>query len=127
MMIFRFVTTLAASLPLLTFAAPISFSHAKNEAVKIYRDHPVSFYCGCEIRWQGKKGIPDLESCGYQVRKNENRASRIEWEHVVPGVGNLVISCNAGNKVAVKTALVLALSSIRWKPICTTSLRRLVK
>lgn len=83
MMIFRFVTTLAASLPLLTFAAPISFSHAKNEAVKIYRDHPVSFYCGCEIRWQGKKGIPDLESCGYQVRKNENRASRIEWEHVV--------------------------------------------
>ncbi|HBC3563078.1 extracellular deoxyribonuclease Dns [Vibrio cholerae] len=84
MMIFRFVTTLAASLPLLTFAAPISFSDAKNEAVKIYRDHPVSFYCGCEIRWQGKKGIPDLESCGYQVRKNENRASRIEWEHVVP-------------------------------------------
>ena len=26
----------------------------------------------------------DLASCGYKVRKNENRASRIEWEHVVP-------------------------------------------
>lgn len=26
----------------------------------------------------------DLGSCGYKVRKNENRASRIEWEHVVP-------------------------------------------
>ncbi|GAA5213420.1 hypothetical protein GCM10025776_01970 [Corallincola platygyrae] len=25
-----------------------------------------------------------LESCGYQVRKEQKRASRIEWEHVVP-------------------------------------------
>ncbi len=28
--------------------------------------------------------MPDLTSCGYQVRKNSERASRIEWEHVVP-------------------------------------------
>ena len=28
--------------------------------------------------------VIDLESCGYKVRKNENRASRVEWEHVVP-------------------------------------------
>lgn len=26
----------------------------------------------------------DLESCGYRVRKNEKRASKLEWEHVVP-------------------------------------------
>lgn len=32
----------------------------------------------------GQKGIPDLTSCGYSVRKNANRAQRIEWEHVVP-------------------------------------------
>ncbi len=63
---------------------PSSFSKAKKEAVKIYHDHPVSFYCGCPIRWQGKKGTPDLEQCGYQVRKQEKRANRIEWEHVVP-------------------------------------------
>lgn len=63
---------------------PQSFSKAKRIALKIYADHPTSFYCGCEIRWQGKKGIPDLEECGYQVRKQKPRASRIEWEHVVP-------------------------------------------
>lgn len=47
-------------------------------------DVPGDFYCGCKIDWQGKKGVIDLESCGYKVRKNENRASRVEWEHVVP-------------------------------------------
>lgn len=68
-----------------TFAKPLSsFSSAKKAAVKIYRSHPVSFYCGCDIKWQGKKGIPDLQSCGYKVRKQERRANRIEWEHVVP-------------------------------------------
>lgn len=65
-------------------APPTSFSRAKKEAVKIYADHPTSFYCGCDIEWNGKKGIPDLESCGYKVRKQQQRASRIEWEHVVP-------------------------------------------
>ncbi|STO42574.1 Extracellular deoxyribonuclease precursor [Grimontia hollisae] len=63
---------------------PQSFSKAKHIAQKIYQDHPTSFYCGCNINWQGKKGVPDLESCGYKVRKQEGRASRIEWEHVVP-------------------------------------------
>lgn len=61
-----------------------SFSQAKAWAVKINADAPGSFYCGCKIHWQGKKGIPDLTSCGYSVRKNANRAQRIEWEHVVP-------------------------------------------
>ncbi|MGD8112826.1 deoxyribonuclease I [Vibrio sp. TRT 17S01] len=65
-------------------APPTSFSSAKKTAVKIYQDHPISFYCGCDINWQGKKGTPDLASCGYQVRKQQKRASRIEWEHVVP-------------------------------------------
>lgn len=66
-------------------APPSSFSKAKKEAVKIYLDYPTSFYCGCDITWKDKKkGIPDLENCGYEVRKQEKRASRIEWEHVVP-------------------------------------------
>ena len=42
-------------------APPSSFSKAKKEAVKIYADHPTSFYCGCDIDWQGKKGIPELD------------------------------------------------------------------
>ncbi|ELS3717101.1 endonuclease I family protein [Vibrio fluvialis] len=85
---FRFRLLLTGSLLLAaSFAwasAPASFSQAKKEAVKIYQNHPVSFYCGCDIQWQGKKGTPDLQGCGYQVRKQKTRASRIEWEHVVP-------------------------------------------
>ena len=61
-----------------------NFSQAKTAGVKVNNDVPGDFYCGCKINWQGKKGVIDLESCGYKVRKNENRASRIEWEHVVP-------------------------------------------
>ncbi|STQ78486.1 Extracellular deoxyribonuclease precursor [Hafnia alvei] len=56
-----------------------NFTQAKAAAVKVNQDAPGSFYCGCQIEWQGKKGIPNLESCGYQARKNQNRASRIEW------------------------------------------------
>ncbi|TPE14119.1 deoxyribonuclease I [Pantoea vagans] len=61
-----------------------NFQQAKTFAAALNADAPGSFYCGCKITWQGKKGIPDLNSCGYQVRKNANRAARIEWEHVMP-------------------------------------------
>src|SRR5476651_1551779 len=60
-----------------------NFTQAKAEAVKINQGAQ-TFYCGCDISWQGKKGTPDLQSCGYQVRKSELRAQRIEWEHVMP-------------------------------------------
>lgn len=60
-----------------------NFRQAKVVASQINADAP-DFYCGCTINWQGKKGVPDLKSCGYSVRKNANRAGRIEWEHVVP-------------------------------------------
>lgn len=63
-----------------------TFSVAKSQLVKIYQEHPElkEFYCGCDFSWQGKKGVVDLASCGYKARKNLNRASRIEWEHVMP-------------------------------------------
>ncbi|WP_295164866.1 endonuclease [uncultured Buchnera sp.] len=61
-----------------------NFQQAKNIAIKIHKNAPGSFYCGCKIIWNGKKGVPDLSSCGYKIRKNKNRAMRIEWEHVVP-------------------------------------------
>ncbi|RXJ72297.1 deoxyribonuclease I [Veronia nyctiphanis] len=71
--------------PMLSSAEPPqSFSKAKRLAVEIYQSHPTSFYCECPITWQGKKGIPELDACGYKVRKQQKRASRIEWEHVVP-------------------------------------------
>lgn len=63
----------------------ISFSKAKKLLAKIYQDeHQQTFYCGCDYHNQGKKLIPDLNSCGYQVRKQQKRANRIEWEHIVP-------------------------------------------
>lgn len=99
-----------------------SFSQAKAAAVKVHADAPGTFYCGCKINWQGKKGVVDLQSCGYQVRKNENRASRVEWEHVVLP-GNSVTSASAGRTVDVKTALKIR-SIARWKAICITCNRQ---
>lgn len=63
-----------------------NFNKAKTELIKIYKAHPEQkeFYCGCDFSWEGRKGIVDLKSCGYKVRKNEVRANRIEWEHVMP-------------------------------------------
>ncbi len=85
---------LLACLPGLVIADnPISFSKAKKHLVKLYKANPAigTFYCGCRIEWQGKKGIPNAESCGYSPRKpvtssgNANaRATLIEWEHVMP-------------------------------------------
>jgi deoxyribonuclease-1 len=84
---FQWLAVLAASFLVLSHelpAAPDDFSEAKRLAQRIYSDEAQTFYCGCPMRWQGGKGIPDLKACGYQVRKNGPRAQRIEWEHVVP-------------------------------------------
>ncbi|WP_333798040.1 endonuclease [Rheinheimera sp.] len=80
--LFCVLSGLMLSVPLL--AAPDDFNEAKRLAQRIYADESETFYCACPLRWQGSKGIPDLISCGYKVRKNGPRASRVEWEHVVP-------------------------------------------
>lgn len=61
-----------------------NFNYTKKIAQKIHMNAPGTFYCGCKIDWTKKRGIPNLNSCGYHIRKNINRAHRIEWEHVVP-------------------------------------------
>jgi len=72
---------------------PISFGQAKKHLVELHQANPdvTTFYCGCRIGWIGKKGVPDAESCGYEPRKTITnsgkkniRATRIEWEHVMP-------------------------------------------
>ncbi|MCL6271135.1 endonuclease [Sansalvadorimonas sp. 2012CJ34-2] len=63
--------------------APRNFTSAKKQAALIYKDRKITFYCGCKYSGD-KKLTPDLDSCGYQVRKQERRANRIEWEHIVP-------------------------------------------
>ena len=57
-----------------------SFSKSKKLLLKVYKDNPVTLYCGCS--YKGKK--PNLSSCGYIPKKNKKRANRIEWEHIVP-------------------------------------------
>ncbi|EDU59175.1 MULTISPECIES: endonuclease [Providencia] len=71
-------------------AAPGQFDEAKLlSKTKVYLDQnnqgEGTLYCGCKWEWAGKSGgVVDLNSCGYQVRKQQNRAMRIEWEHIVP-------------------------------------------
>jgi len=83
--LFKFIFSVALFvLSAAVAAAPANFDSAKTIASRIYALEKQEFYCGCTIRWQAGKGIPDLKGCGYQIRKNGPRANRIEWEHVMP-------------------------------------------
>lgn len=70
---------------------PTSFDRAKIELRQhVYHDQNRggslgTAYCGCDWEWLGRSGgRVDHASCGYQTRAQENRAVRIEWEHIVP-------------------------------------------
>ena len=65
-------------------SASTTFYKAKKILPKIYNGMETTIYCGCDYGYKGKKLIPDLNSCGYAVRKEDKRANRIEWEHIVP-------------------------------------------
>lgn len=80
---------LVALMSVSAHAAPKSFSSAKKIlGTKIYKDTDDTFYCGCDMYYADKKGKPWLtpshNECGFEPRKQEKRAARIEWEHVVP-------------------------------------------
>ncbi|GAA3918457.1 endonuclease [Litoribacillus peritrichatus] len=62
----------------------VSFGKSKRILADVYADYQKTFYCECDYSRQGKKLVPELDSCGYKVRKQQKRAQRIEWEHVVP-------------------------------------------
>ncbi|OCG58593.1 endonuclease [Gilliamella sp. Nev3-1] len=76
------------SLVLVSFFANSTqnFNTAKTQLTKLYKSNPkqTEFYCACEFSFNDKKGVVDFGKCGYKPRKNEARASRIEWEHVMP-------------------------------------------
>ena len=57
-----------------------SFSKSKKYLAKVYKDNPITLYCGCSF----KEKTPEFSSCGYIPKKDNKRANRIEWEHVVP-------------------------------------------
>ncbi len=88
-----FALFLISSPSVASTSGPQSFSAAKNRLVSIYQelDKPApgklsTIYCGCNFHFEGKKIVPDLVGCGYEVRREgqRNRAERIEWEHVMP-------------------------------------------
>lgn len=73
------------------YAAPQTFDQAKHELRQsVYFDQNVggalgTVYCGCDWRWVGASGgRVDFSSCGYEIRAQEHRGIRTEWEHVVP-------------------------------------------
>lgn len=84
-----------------------TFNQAKSRLIELYKAHPEQkeFYCGCDFSWQGKRGEVDLASCGYQIRKNAERANRIEWEHVMPAYafGNQLQCWQKGGRENCKT------------------------
>lgn len=65
--------------------APETFSQTKTILKKyVEKSGDLDYYCGCPILVEGKKLTVDLAACGYEVRKNLERATRVEFEHVVP-------------------------------------------
>ena len=62
-----------------------SFYQSKKVLKEMTKRHPESFYCGCDIKFVDNTTlVPDLTSCGFEYRKNEERANRMEAEHIVP-------------------------------------------
>ena len=57
-----------------------NFSEAKFILQTLHEFNKRTFYCNCLF----EKKSPIFDSCGYKVFKNFKRASKIEWEHVVP-------------------------------------------
>ncbi len=58
-----------------------SFNKAKKILLReVYRDHRQTFYCNSEF--DSKKRV--FHTGGYIPKKNNKRAHRLEWEHVVP-------------------------------------------
>ena len=64
-----------------------TFNRAKSYLYKVYKElnYTKTFYCGCDFAFKKSYfGAIDLKSCGYKIRKNAKRASRIEAEHIMP-------------------------------------------
>lgn len=67
---------------------PQTFDQARTDLrhyVYHDRNNAGDFYCECAWQWTGESGgLIEPASCGYQVRAQLARATRTEWEHVLP-------------------------------------------
>lgn len=83
-----FLTAIATTL---LWGGDPSFSGSKRLLKKIYAEHQQTFYCDCTYSYANRGNMIDRDSCGYLPRnpktkkgKDNQRARRIEWEHVMP-------------------------------------------
>lgn len=64
---------------------------------EVYKDHQQTFYCACDY----KENLVNYKACSY-IPKNptNNRAKRIEWEHIVPAYnfGRSFVEWREGHK-----------------------------
>ena len=68
--------------PLTDFGqSPQSFAQAKKLANRVFARHPQTLYCHC--RYDANHRI-DLSSCGMAEAAVQKRATRMEWENMMP-------------------------------------------
>lgn len=88
-----------------------SFSKAKKLMKKVYKSNQTTFYGNCNYNYKDKSNMIVRESCGYKPRneytkkgKKNQRARRIEWEHVIPAenFGRQFACWREGNEACVK-------------------------
>ena len=61
------------------YSGPADFMASKALLKKIYSDHRIDEYCGCEYDSSMR-----LVNCGIETTSFEARAKKIEWEHIIP-------------------------------------------
>ena len=93
---------------------------AKQDLNKLYQSHPVTFYCGCNIKFSGKKMAPDWESCGYLPRKRRPSGPPASNGSTWCPPGSSATSSSAG-RTGVARIAARATSSTGWRETCTTS------
>jgi deoxyribonuclease I len=113
-----------------------SFNKAKKILLRqVYYDHPTTFYCGCPF--SAKRKI--LPCDNYTPKRDNKRAHRLEWEHIVPAHalgqsfpewrnGHPDCVRNNGKTNHLKGEIVpekWPSHSGTWNPICITWCRRL--
>lgn len=89
-----------------------SFSKSKKLLKKVYKEHQITFYAQCKYNYKKKNNMIVRKSCGYEPRneytkkgKVNQRARRIEWEHVIPAenFGRAFVCWREGNEQCVKS------------------------
>jgi deoxyribonuclease I len=68
-----------------------SFSKAKKILLRqVYKDHRTTFYCGCPFNDKKQR----LPCDNYTPKRDNKRAHRLEWEHIVPAHALVKVSRN---------------------------------